>query len=161
MARKHEKFSWGGYKYAPETVQFSLNGKPLNLPEKTRNHIAYLAVCGKTNEARDELKRILRKDEKKPQIIGKCICFFKENSNDFYYTQQLRYNPNNIQDALRCYKEWKHYIQSKDCILEVGYEVTEGEFNPFGDNKAKRRAVVSRVDLNRCRTINIIRESII
>ena len=90
MARKHEKFSWGGYKYAPETVQFSLNGKPLNLPEKTRNHIAYLAVCGKTNEARDELKRILRKDEKKPQIIGKCICFFKENSNDFYYTQQLR-----------------------------------------------------------------------
>lgn len=27
MSRKHEKFSWGGYKYAPESIGFSVYGK--------------------------------------------------------------------------------------------------------------------------------------
>ena len=160
MARKHENFRWSGYKYAPESVRFSLNGKRLNLPEEVRSKAAYLACCGKNKEVIDELKRALRKEEKQPRIVGKCICFFKKDSNEFYYTQQLRYNPNDIQDALRCYKEWKRYIESKDCILEVGYEVTEGEFNPFGDNKPTIKAVTSVVDLTRCRSIRIIRESI-
>ena len=160
MARKHENFRWGGYKYAPESVGFSLNGKRLNLPEEVRSRIAYLAVCGKSKEVEDELKRILRKDEKKPRIVGKCICFFKKDSNELYYTQQLRYNPNDIQDALRCYKEWKRYIKEKDCILETGYELTEGEFNPFGTNTKTTKTVTSVVDLSRCRSIKVVRESI-
>ena len=137
MARKHENFRWGGYKYAPESVGFSLNGKRLNLPEEVRSRIAYLAVCGKNKEVEDELKRILRKDEK-----------------------QLRYNPNDIQDALRCYKEWKRYIKDKNCILETGYELSEGEFNPFGENKAEHRTVTSVVDLTRCRSISVVRQTI-
>ena len=42
MARKHENFRWGGYKYAPESVGFSLNGKRLNLPEEVSSRIVYL-----------------------------------------------------------------------------------------------------------------------
>ena len=160
MARKHENFRWGGYKYAPESVGFSLNGKRLNLPEEVRSRIAYLAICEKNKEAEDELKRILRKDEKKPRIVGKCICFFKKDSDEFYYTQQLRYNPSDIQDALRCYKEWKRYIKDKNCILETGYELSEGEFNPFGENKAEHRTVTSVVDLTRCRSISVVRQTI-
>lgn len=160
MARKHENFRWSGYKYAPESVGFSLNGKRLNLPEEVRSHIAYLAVCGRNKEVLDELKRALRKEEKQPQVVGKCICFFKKDSNEFYYTQQLRYDPNDIQDALRCYKEWKRYIKSKDCILETGYELTQGTFEPFGDSKATTTTVTSVVDLTRCRSIKVVRESI-
>lgn len=160
MARKHERFAWGGYKYAPETVEFSFNGKRLNLPDEVKSSLAYLAVCGRDKEVIDGLKRILRKEEKQPRIIGKCICFFREGSNEYYYTQQLRYKPDNIQDALWCYKEWKRYIESKNCMLEVGYTVTEGEFNPFGENKAERREVIRKVDLSRCRTINVARQSI-
>ena len=37
MARKHENFRWGGYKYAPESIGFSLNGKRLNIPEEVVN----------------------------------------------------------------------------------------------------------------------------
>lgn len=158
--RKHENFNWGGYKYAPETVRFSLNGKRINFPDETRSRLAYLAVCGRNKELIIELKRALRAEEKKPRVVGKCICFFKKDSNEFYYTQQLRYKPDDLQDALRCYKKWKRYIQSKDCVLEVGYEVTEGEFNPYGKNKVERRAVTSIVDLTRCTSINIVRESI-
>ena len=161
MARKHENFNWSGYKYAPESVGFSLNGKRLNLPEELRNRIAYLAVCGRNKEVLDELKRALRKDEKQPLVVGKCVCFFKKDSNEFYYTQQIRYNPNDLQDALRCYKEWKHYIESKDCILETGYELTEGKFEPFGNSKVTTTTVTSVVDLSRCRTIKVVRESIL
>lgn len=35
MKRKYN-FKWSGYKYAPETIGFFLNGKHLNLPEETR-----------------------------------------------------------------------------------------------------------------------------
>ena len=44
MARKHENFRWGGYKYAPESIGFYLNGKRLNLMEEGRSSIAYLDV---------------------------------------------------------------------------------------------------------------------
>lgn len=159
--RKHENFHWSGYKYAPESVRFSINGKHINFPEEVRSHLAYLAVCGENEKLLIELKRALRAEEKKPRVVGKCICFFKKDSNEFYYTQQLRYNQNDLHDALRCYKEWKRYIQSKNCMLETGYEVTEGEFNPYGDSIEKRRTVTSIVDLKRCRSIKIVREPIL
>ena len=37
MARKHENFRWGGYKYAPESVGFSLNGQKRNLTRSIQN----------------------------------------------------------------------------------------------------------------------------
>ena len=158
--RKHENFHWSGYKYAPESVEFFLNGKHINFPEEVRRRLAYLAVCGENEKLLIELKRALRAEEKKSRIVGKCICFFKKDSNEFYYTQQLRYNPDDLHDALRCYKEWKRYIQSKNCVLETEYEVTEGEFNPYGESKAKRKTVTNVVDLTRSRSISIVRESI-
>lgn len=95
MKRKYN-FKWSGYKYAPETIGFSLNGKHLNLPEETRSNLAYLAICGRNKEVIEELKRIVRAEEKKPIIKGKCICFFAENSDKYFYTQQLLYNPDDI-----------------------------------------------------------------
>lgn len=160
MARKHENFGWRGYKYAPESFEFFLNGRKINLSQSDKSKIAYLVVCGKTKAAEDALKHVLRKEEKKPRVVGKCICFFKKNSDEFYYTQQLRYNPSDIQDALRCYKEWKRYIKDKNCILETGYELSEGEFNPFGENKAEHRTITSVVDLTRCRSISVVRQTI-
>lgn len=160
MSRKHENFCWRGYKYAPESIEFSLNGKQLCLPEEVRSKIAYLAACGKDKEVTDELKRFLRKEEKTPYVIGKCICFFKKDSDEFYYTQQLRYDPDDIQDALRSYKKWKRYIEEKNCILETGYELSEGEFDPYGKSKSTHKTITNVVDLSRCRSIRIVRKKI-
>ena len=115
--RKHENFHWGGYKYAPESVWFSINGKHINFPEDVRSRLAYLAVCGEKEKLLIELKRALREEEKKPRVVGKCM-------------------------------------------LETGYEVTEGKFNPYGKSKEKRKTVTSIVDLKRCRSISVIREPI-
>lgn len=161
MTRKHENFNYDyGFRTAPEQWRFYLNGKYIPLEHSTKNRLACMCLSGKIKESEDELKRILRAEEKKSRIVGKCICFFKKDSNEFYYTQQLMYNPNDIQDALRCYKAWKQYIKSKECILETGYEITEGDFNPFGDNKTETKTVTSIVDLTRCRSISVVRENI-
>lgn len=159
--RKHEKFSYDyGWRTAPEQWRFYLNGKYIPLDSNTNNRLACMCLSGNVREAEDELKRILRAEEKKPRIIGKCICFFKKGSDEFYYTQQLRYNPDDLQDALRCYKEWKKYIQSKNCVLETGYVVTEGEFSPYGKSEIKKSVVTSVVDLTRCRSISVVRKLI-
>lgn len=156
--RKHENFAWSGCKYAPESFRFLLNGKPFYMPEAERSRIAYLVACGRYETALDELKRALRKKEKSSQIVGKCICFFKEGSDrEFYYTRQLMYDPANLQDALRCFKEWKRYIQNKHCVLETGFEVTTGEFVPFGETKAQYKVIKNTVDLSRFRSIKIIK----
>lgn len=135
--------------------------KHLNLPEETRSNLAYLAICGRNKEVIEELKRIVRAEEKKPIIKGKCICFFAENSNKYFYTQQLLYNPDDIYDALRAYKEWKRYIKSKGCILDEPITIAEGSFNPCGANKPiEIRTECNKINLNHCRSVSIIRRSI-
>lgn len=149
MARKHEKFEYNyGWRTAPEQWSFFLNGKYLPLNSDTRNTLACMCLNGNVKGAEDKLKRYLRKIEKK-DTYWYSICFFKEGSKDeFYYTKELLYRQGKLQDALHCYKTWKHYIQKKNCMLDVGYEVTEGEFKPFEDSKVEKRAVVKKVDLN-------------
>ena len=117
-----------------------------------------MCLSGKETEAEAELKRVLRKEEKSPRVVGKCICFFKKGSGTYYYTLQLMYKPDDLQDGLRCYKEWKRYIQSKDCMLETGYVITEGVL--LDGKETVQRTVTSKVDLTRCRSIKVVRESI-
>lgn len=37
--RKHENFHWGGYKYAPESVGFYINGKHINFPRRSKKSL--------------------------------------------------------------------------------------------------------------------------
>lgn len=159
MARKHENFTYNyGWKTAPEQWRFYLNKKEIHLDYNTRTNLANMCLTGRIKDAEDELKRMLRKEEKNPLIVGKCICFFKKDSDEFYYTQQLLYNPQNIHEALKAYKEWKRYIKEKDCVLETEYTITEGEFSPFRKNNTKTRIIENKVDLTKFKTINIVRK---
>ena len=160
MARKHEHFSWCGYKYAPESFKFFLNGKKIYLSDDMTSTLGCLVIAGKKKEVTDKLKRLLRADEKKPQIVGNCIIFFKEDSNEFYYTKDLQYHTGDLQEALRCYKKWKHYILDRNCMLETGYTVEEGDFEPFGNNIPKRKAIISKVDLKRAGFVRLKRRNI-
>lgn len=156
-----EYFSWYGYKYSPSSVRFFLNGKSLRLPEEIKNRCAYLAVCGKYKEAEDELKRFVRK-KRRTQTAKKTIAFFEEGSDTkFYYTKELLYNPGDLQEELMCYKKWKKYIQDRNCILDVGYEITEGEINLFGENKSNRKLSGVKIDLTRFTTVKILKNNLL
>ena len=124
MARKHDKFTYSyGWRMAPEQWNFYWNNKPIHLDNNTRLTVACLMLSGKETEAEVILKRELRKQEKEESYI--CIGFFGKNSRQFYFTQQLRCRRNNLQEKLYSYKEWKHYIEMRDCDLALS-TVTSG-----------------------------------
>lgn len=68
MSRKHENFSYyrrgNGEWYDALQYTFYLNNKKISLDYNMQNSLAYLCIQGKEKEAEDELKRILRKQEK-------------------------------------------------------------------------------------------------
>lgn len=155
MARKHDKFSYNyGWRTAPEQWNFYWNNKLIRLDHNTRSEVALLMLSGKETEAEAILKRLLRKQEKEDSYI--CIGFFGVNSNQYYFTQQLKCSRNDMQGKLYSYKEWKHYIQSKDCDLST-YEVTSGYFIPNGKMTGKKEEVHNKIDLNRPVFIRLIR----
>lgn len=149
MSRKHENFRWGGYKYAPESFNFTLNGKLLNIPAEIKGNLQYKAVCGKCKEVEDELKRYLRKEEKKPCDLVTFGFYAKDNKRDFYFTKQLTAHRSDLSEKLRIYKEWKHYIvDTCDCRLQP-FVVTTGHITPYGTEKAGEEDTSVEIDTNR------------
>ncbi len=156
MARKHDKFSYSyGWKTAPEQWSFYWNGKLIQLDSGTRSEVALLMLSGKETEAEAILKRLLRKREKEGSDI--CIGFYAENSNRYYFTLQLKCGRNDMQGKLYSYKEWKHYIQSKNCYLST-YEVTRGCFIPNGKKLKEKKETQDKIDLNRAVIIRLLKE---
>lgn len=149
MARKHENFTYNfGYKAAPEQWRFYFNEKYIPLDNDTRNSLACMCLAGKIKEAEDELKRLLRKEEKKSHDLI-TFGFYGKNSNDFYYTKQLLVHRVDSQEKLRIYKEWKHYIVDtcEGCLQP--FTVTTGYITPYGSEKAEEEDTSVEIDTNR------------
>ena len=75
----------------------------------------------------------------------------------FYFTQQLKCKRNDLQGKLYAYKEWKHYIQSKDCDLST-YKVKSGCLTPnreMTDEKVKETH--NKIDLNKPVIIRLVK----
>lgn len=158
MARKHEKFSFTyGWKTAPESYKFYLNGKIINLDFNTCNRLGYMCCCGKVKEAENELKRFLRKEEKRSAICGKCIAFYELDGNKYFYSRDCVYKSGNLAEALRMYKEWKRYIQERDNKIAAPVRITTGFITPYGVMKGEDITEEYIVDLSRKRIITIIR----
>ena len=156
MARKHDKFTYlHGWKTAPEQWSFYWNNKPIHLDNNTQSTVACLMLSGKEKEAEAILKRELRKQEKEENYI--CIGFFGKNSRQFYFTQQLRCRRNNLQEKLYSYKEWKHYIEMRDCDLALS-TVTSGHMQADGKmSEGKAEKSKNIVDLNRPCIIKLVK----
>jgi len=150
MGKEMEHYSFGGYKYAPESVRFTLNGKLLNLPEELRSILAYKAVCGQKKEVVDGLKRFVRQQRRESDIEGITYGFYGTGTNEYYFTRDLIIpTDSNLEDKVRAYKAWKQYLSEKDCIVELPYIVEEGEVMPNGMQSPEARLVVASVDLIR------------
>lgn len=157
MKRKHENFSYDyGFRTAPEQWNFFCNEKKINLDSNTRTRLVCLCLAGKTKESEDELKRLLRKEEKELKCKYVTFAFWGKDSDDFFYTSDLLANPNDIMDRLRIYKEWKHYIFERNkgrlqpFVVEIGY------FSPYGNEAAKKEDTSVEIDIHRCRTIRLV-----
>ena len=162
MRKEKEKYSFGGYKYAPESVKFTLNGKVLNLPEELRSTLAYKAVCGKTKEVVDELKRFVRQRRRESNIAGVAYGFYGTGSTEYYFTRDLiATETDSLAERARVYKAWKHFLKDRDCVVELPYIVEEGELAPNGIQQLKSGQVTVRVDLMRPVTVRFRKERMV
>ena len=149
MARKHENFNYDyGWKTAHEQWSFYYNGKRICLEHETRNKLACMCLSGKVKEAEDELKRLLRKEEKqKHDYIT--FGFYGKDSMEFYYTKQLLAHRNDFAEKLRIYKEWKRHI-IEDCNGRLQpFTVTTGCITPYGVSKAEEEDTSVLIDTDR------------
>lgn len=161
MARKHDNlFKYGGYRYAPEQWGFSYNGKPLKLDPDTKSTLAQMIISGKKKEAKDILKRLLRKEEKKLNDLV-TYGFYGKDSMEFYFTQSITAHKGNLAEKLRAYKEWKRYITEECNGKLLLYEATTGYITPKGLEMEQKEDKSIIIDFNRpgC-TVRLINESI-
>lgn len=130
ITRKHEKFSyWYGCRTAPESYQFYFNGRLLELDSATKYDLGLLCLAKGGKAVEDELKRMLRKEEKQNIIHRLAIAFFVKNTNKFCYSERYSFNPDNVKEKLLCYKEFKQYIVDNDYKLrDQARTVESGEF---------------------------------
>lgn len=158
MARKHEKFSFThGWKTAPESYKFYLNGNIINLEYNIRNKLGYMCACGDIKKAEDELKRLLRKEEKRSGICGKCVAFYVLDGKKYVYSQAFLYNPYNRDEALSMYKQWKQYIKENDNKIATSVRITSGFVTPYGVTKGEDKTEEYTIDLSRGCLITITR----
>lgn len=148
MSRKHENFSYKGYKYSPEAWRFYYNGKYIYLEVQTISSLAQMIIAGKRKEAEDALKRLLRKEEKRPHDYI-TFGFYGKDSTEFYYTSQLKAHRTDLAEKLRIYKKWKRYI-IEDCNGRLQpFTVTTGYITPDGNTKATEEDTSVLIDTYR------------
>lgn len=153
---KHEiNISYNGYKYAPESFTFCVNGKVYAPRYSQAAHdLAMLVIQGKEKEARDEIKRSIRRDYKKPQYLT--IGFYQEGSKTrYFFTRQLYARRDDLTDKLRIYKEYKHFLESNNCIVST-YEIKAGEFIPGQESAAKAERINEKADIKRPLIIKLV-----
>lgn len=130
--------------YTPENFHCSINGKPFYVDDPSR--LGYLVITGKSKEARDEIKREVRKRRNQRRRVT--FGFFGKGNNHYFYTRELGAWDDDLQDKLRIYKLWKQYCIDRDCDLATTI-ITEGSITPDGKSKAKVKESSDIVDLGR------------
>lgn len=149
MGRKHENFTYQyGWKTAPEQYRFFINGKLINLASDIRNKLGYMVICGKSKEAEDELKRLLRKEEKKNNDFVTIGFFYKENNKRYVYTMDLIAKRNDKKEMLSIYKRFKDYCKKQNCKVST-HTVTSGFITPYGTEQTTIKNTEELVDVNK------------
>lgn len=132
---KKDSFTYNyGWRTAPESYRFYLNGKRIDLSSATELDLGYKVICGKVKEAEDELKRIIRKERKKENLVT--FGFMEKDSNIHYLypcASWLLCEQYNIAKKIEAYKTIKSDWIKKGCkelaattaTLGKGFKVEE------------------------------------
>ena len=133
--RKHDNFTFGGPVYAPELWNFYHNGKKIHLDSGTISTLAQYVICGNKKRAIDELKRLLRKEEKKPLKAGMMFYNECEDGRNAIWCRQLMYK--DLKTGLVNLGEWKKLLEKEK--ERPSLEKSEGYVILGEDNKCISR----------------------
>lgn len=134
--------------YSPEQAWFMVNGKVIaERYSQTAHNLGCMVIEGQGKEARDKIKRIVRKNRLQRRRVT--FGFFKANgSREYMFTHQLTAYDDDLQDKLRIYKEWKRYCLSRNCDLAT-HEITSGQLTPDGMTEGTTEESHDIVDIKR------------
>ena len=106
MKDKRYNFQYSGYKYAPETMVLFNHGKKININSNNSMLKEWLA-CHNLDKAIPEAKRIVRKQQKRADIVY--TIGFKMNNGFIAFSRELftndRFNLNELMSIYNCLKE--------------------------------------------------------
>ena len=143
-----------GYKYAPEQCSVFLNNRLYAKAGTQAAHdITLLLIAGKEKEAADTVKRQIMKAAKKPEYIT--IGFFEEGTRRYFFTRQLIARRDDLPEKLRIYKEYKHFLQDHDSIVNT-YIIEAGKITPEGIPAPETKVITEKADLKRPVIIHLI-----
>lgn len=161
MRKCDNYFAVSCYRYAPESFtacfvkEFSNGNKnipvytkiKLNTDERSTCGNAY--ICKGRSAAIAELKKIIRKRERKEKSYCTYGNKYKDNPKQYAFTHYLECQADSLQSRLYAYKEWKHYCIKNN--YEVSrYVIEEIQFDPEHPNrKATQREVKEQLDRNK------------
>lgn len=106
MKDKRYNFQYSGYKYAPETMVLFNHGKKINIDSNNSMLKEWLA-CHNLDKAIPEAKRIVRKQQKRDNIVY--TIGFKMNNGSIAFSRALftndRFDLNELMSIYNCLKE--------------------------------------------------------
>jgi len=165
--KKNKKSFWDYiaitcYRYAPESFRayavLSFSNGNKNIPEYTQikldneetSRCGNAFCCGGRKQAITELKKIIRQKIKQQKQLATIGFFDAEYPKQYYFTQQLRANKNNINDMLWAYKRFKNYVLENNCKFKA-YTMAklDGHYRPE-ETKIK----YNYIDINRPLIVN-------
>lgn len=141
------KITFRIHRYAPEQSVFFVDGKVYApMYSQLAHDLGCLVIEGRVKDAEDMIKRDIRKKAKESRRCT--IGFFEKGTKRYFYTSQLMARDDDLLDKLRIYKEWKRFIESKNCVMGI-HEISEGSFIPGRKSGVEKRTTEDIADLSR------------
>ena len=153
MKDKRYNFQYSGYKYAPETMVLFNHGKKINIDSNNSMLKEWLA-CHNLDKAIPEAKRIVRKQQKRANIVY--TIGFKMNNWSIAFSRELftndRFNLNELMSIYNCLKErfnkdnWEYKIK-----IEVGDVIPGQKTKPkikYSIEKITKQPVIVKLRYN-------------
>lgn len=100
-----------------------------------------MCLSGKIKEAEDELKRLLRAEEKKPRVVGKCIFSSRRTQKNFIIRISLDIIRMTFRMSLDVIRNGKDILRVKTVFLKLVMKLQKEVLILFGDNKTETRIV--------------------
>ena len=116
--KKLLRITISGYHHAPESFQFSVYDRRLNLPADERQRLGYLCLTKGHDTCVAEVKRLYRKMLQSPL---RCTIGFlsPENPRAYYYCSALTAYDDSLAGKLAVYKKMKGILLERGCRVET------------------------------------------
>lgn len=141
MKDKRYNFQYRGYKYAFETVELFNHGKKINI-DSSNSMLKEWLICHNLDKAIPEAKRIVRKQQKRDNIVY--TIGFKMDNGSIAFSRALFTNDRfNLNELMSIYNRLKEQFNKDNWEYKIKVEV--GDIIPGQKTKSQIKYQVEKI----------------